>query len=268
MWERADKSSRVAQDFADQHSLTFHADSTPALPSAFETHPFSSWRRSSCVGGQWRGRTVQRFVTDGVTVEILALPRPLPRLQVVHAGTKSGAMDVGGLPVATGNPDFDERLTVYSDEPAFVHTLLDPAMQEALLHPAFRGRSLTIDADIMYLWTDAETSWDEARVRFEFLSVLIARIPLAVWERFDRSGRQVDVAASAAALFVPEPEVPETNQWEYVDVAAPVQVQAAAPAPAAPVAHAATAFEGAFLPEPEAAEGEYENFAVAPIAPY
>lgn len=268
MWERADKSSRAAQDFADQHALTFHAESTPALPSAFDTHPFSGWRRSTCVAGQWRGRTVQRFVSEGITVELLALPRPLPRIQVVHAGIKRGAMGVGGLPVATGNPEFDARLAVYSDDPSFVSTLLDPAMQEALLHPAFSGRSLTIDADVMYLWTDTETTWDEARVRFEFLSVLIARIPLAVWDRFDRSGRQIDVPTSVDALFVPEPEVPETNQWEYVDVAAPMQVEVAAVAPVTTAPSAAPAFEGAFLPGPAAAEGEYENFAVAPISPY
>ncbi len=267
MWERADKSSREAQDFATQHALTFDVESTPAIPSAFDMHPFSGWRRSACVSGQWRGRTVQRFITEGVTVELLALPRPLPRVQVVRAGTKRGAMDVGGMPVATGNPEFDARLTVYSDEPALVHALLDASMQEALMHPAFAGRSLTIDADVMYLWTDAETTWDEARVRFEFLSVLIARIPLAVWERFDRSGRQVDIAGSAAALFVPEPEVPETNQWEYVEVATSVQLETVPPAPPAPVRSSFPAFDGAFLPEPAAAEGEYGNFAVAPISP-
>lgn len=268
MWERADKSSREAQDFAGQHALTFHAESTPEIPSAFDTHPFSGWRRTPCVSGQWRGRTVQRFVTEGVTVELLALPRPLPCVQVVPVGAKRGPMDIGGLPVATGNPEFDARLAVYSDEPTFVHTLLDPAMQEALLHPAFRGRSLTIDADVMYLWTDATTSWDEARVRFELLSVLISRIPLAVWERFDRSGRQVDVTASAEALFVPGPEEPETEQWSYVEVAAPTQFVAAPVAEPVPTASVAPAIDGAFLPEPTAAEGEYGNFAVAPISPH
>lgn len=268
MWERADKSSRGAQDFASQHALTFHAESTPAIPSAFDTHPFSGWRRTPSVSGEWRGRTVQRFVAEGVTVELLALPRPLPRMQIVPMGTRRGAMDVGGLPVATGNPAFDARLAVYSDEPTFVSTLLDPAMQEALLHPAFSGRALTIDADVMYLWTEADTSWDEARVRFEYLSVLIARIPLAVWERFDRSGRQVDVAASAAALFVPGPEEPETDQWEYVEVTTPMQMAPAPVVAPAAVAAAAPAFDGAFLPEPTAVEREYGNFAVAPISPH
>lgn len=264
MWEREATPLREAQEFADQHALTFHAEPSPALPSAYGTHPFSGWRRFPCVSGEWRGRTVQRFVADGITVELLALPRPLPRLQVMPVGTARGAMDIGGLRITTGHPEVDAQLEIYSDDPAYVQAFLDPAMREALTHPAFAGRRLAIDGDVMYLWTDASTSWDEARVRLELLSVLIARIPLAVWERFDRSGRLVDANTTSDALWVPEPEQPETSQWEYVEVEAPAPVHATTPARTpAP----ASAFDGAFLPEPTTAQGEYGNFAVAPIAP-
>lgn len=264
MWDRSGKSTREARDFAAQHALTFHADA-PGLPSAFDSHPFSLVRRDQCVSGQWRGRTVQRFLVEGTTVELMALPRPLPRLQVVPAGGKRGAMEVGGLPVVTGDDVFDRSFTVYADDADYVKTLVDPQVREALLHPAFSGRSLTIDADIMYLWTLAPSSWDEARVRFEFLSVLIARIPLAVWERFDRSGRAL--AAPHTAAWMPEAVEPEVDQWAYAPIAAPVRAVQQAIAEPADESPITSSGDGMFLPGPESPDEEFLDFAVAPLLP-
>jgi len=276
MRDRGDKSAREAAAFATAHDLTFYADQAPDLPSAFPLQPFAGMRRRQCVSGQWRGRTVQRFRADEVTVELVALPRPLPRVQVVAVGTSRGVMDVGGFPVPMGDPAFDAALTVYADDADYARALVTGALGQALMHPAFAGRSLTIDADVMYLWTADESSWDEARVRLELLSVLISRIPLAVWEHYDRTARVVTptpavfadafdggfaqapdagfaqapgmgIAHAADAVWVPGEAEQETEQWSYV--ALEPEPAGAAPGVAVPgVAVPGAAIPGAAIP--------------------
>ncbi len=268
MWDRHAKDRSAARDFAQQHGLGFYGPDAPALPTQTYPHPFSDARRDDCVAGQWRGRTVQRFGFDGMTVELLALPRPLPRIQVVPIGMDRSRVDIGGIRLATGDRSFDARYTTYSDDEPFARALLNAAMREALMHPAAEGRGLTIDGDLMYLWTPAPGTWDDARIRFEFLAVLISRISLDVWERFDRTARAVPVsrfapvtgATPAVAEFQPEPEPADEDRWMFDTVEVPEPQQ-----PAARTEAVQFAVDATFMPEARVEGEEYNMFRVAPL---
>lgn len=269
MWERHNKDHSAARDFAHAYGLTFHDAQAPALPTQTYPHPFSDSRRDECVAGEWRGRTVQRFAFDGVTVELLALPRPLPRLLVVPAGADRARVDIGGIRIATGDRAFDSRYETYADDEAYARALLNSSMREALLHPAAEGRGLTIDGDLMYLWTAAPTTWDEARVRFEFLAVLISRISLDIWERFDRTARAVPVSRFAPIsgsipvvdTFQPQAEQPEDERWMFDTATVPAPEQ-----PYAQVERTHVSADAMFVPGAPVDPEEYNMFRVAPLA--
>lgn len=222
MWDRAGKSSREAREFASLHALAFHMDSAPELPTSTSAHPFQNEQRRQCVSGEWRGRAVQRFSTSEITVELMTLPGILPKLQVVPSGLERGALAVGGWVVKTGDPAFDSRWTVMTDNAEFAAAFLSTRVREALLHPAANGRSLVVDGAALYLWAPGHLGWSDARVRFEFLSVISGRIEPTIWAQFDCTP-QVVSAQQDAAVWLPGEEIVEECKW----VMAPLPVEPA-----------------------------------------
>lgn len=218
MWDRARKSGREAREFASLHGLVFHADAAPELPKSMTAHPFQQDDRHHCVGGEWRGRPIQRFSTPHMTVEMMTLPGVLPRLQVVPSTLEREALAVGVRTVTTGDEAFDGRWTVLTDDPAFAAAFLSDRIREALLHPASTGRALVVDGSALYLWAAGDQPWSEARVRFEFLSVISGRIEACVWSKFD-STPQLPAETPESAVWVPGDEpIREEAQWRVATV--------------------------------------------------
>lgn len=268
MWDRAGKAAREAREFANLHALTFHTDSAPDLPTSAGAHPFESQQRRHVVSGEWRGRAVQRFSTSEITVELMTLAGTLPRLQVIPSGLERGALAVGGQVAITGDLAFDSRWTVRTDDVAFALDFLNPRIREALLHPAAAGRALVVDGGAIYLWAPGELSWSEARVRFEFLSVIVGRIDAALWQRFD--GRALRPAASSEAVWLPGEEVTEeVQQW----LVASLPVEKPAGSEASEIGDTgefevallnAELAEDLFLPQPEAPASSIGSWRMAP----
>lgn len=211
MWERAESMPSEARQFARAHGLEAHVDHPAPLPAGTE-HSFPA-QRTHCVSGQWRGRHVQRFFGAGATVELMTLPSELPLLQVIPTGTDCGSLAVGGRAIATGEPAFDSRFQVVTDDPAFALAFLTPSVREAIAHPAAAGRVLTVAGGAVSTHVVGQAPWVEARVRFEFLAVIVGRVDGAVWRDFDRSRVVVDgwmpgpdeMAASAGPHFAVAP---------------------------------------------------------------
>lgn len=211
MWDRASRGTREAREFAAAHDLAFHGDAAPGLPASLSAHPFEHEQRRHCVSGEWRGRAVQRFMTTEITVELMALRGLLPLLHVIPSGLERGALEVGGRAVATGDPAFDSHWTVLADDASFAAAFLTASVREALMHPAAAGRAFVVDGMAMYTWVAGESPWGEARVRFEFLSVIAGRIDPAVWAQFVVTPRVEEPRADAA--WVPGDATTEEPMW-------------------------------------------------------
>jgi len=213
MWDWGSKTAREAREFAGLHALEFRGDDATDLPASADIHPFEGQPRRHCVSGEWRGRAVQRFSTAHITVEMMTLPGILPRLQVVPTGPECRPLALGGRAVAMGDDAFDSRWTVLTADPCFARAFLSTRVREALMHPAAVGRSLVVDGAALYLWAPGSPSWSEARVRFEFLSVVRGRLESDVWERFDLT--PVAVPSAEDMVWIPTEEVSDVNQWLY-----------------------------------------------------
>ena len=265
MWDRVSRGTREAKDFAAAHNLDFHGDDAPALPESLSAHPFEHQQRRHCVSGEWRGRAVQRFMTTEITVELMALRGLLPLLHVIPSGLERGALEVGGGAVVTGDPAFDSHWTVRANDPAFAAAFLTAPVREALMHPAAAGRALVVDGAAMYTWAEGEGSWGEARVRFEFLSVIAGRIDPGIWVRFD--GAVEAQQAPASMTWVPGEQAHEEAQWAIAPVPAPQE-------PVRDTLGDTGEFEVAllnaeletttFLPGPEAYASEFGTWVMAP----
>ena len=262
MWDLAIKTSRDAREFASLHALEFNGDAAPGLPPSASSHPFAGQRRRQCVSGEWRGREVQRFSTSAITVELMTLAGVLPRLQVVASGSEREALAVGGRVVRTGDPVFDSRWTVVTDDSSFASAFLNVGVREALLHPAAAGRALVVDGAALYLWAPGARPWSEARVRFEFLSVIRGRLDEDLWERFDMTPKEPSLPADA--VWTPREEFSEVNQWAYAPVVA-ADGESLGDTGEFEVSLLNAQLEGAaFLPGPDDSERIYNSWRVAP----
>lgn len=205
---------------------------------------------------------MQRFVAGGSTVELMTLPRPLPRLQVIPSGLERGAMALGGRVVATGDPAFDRAVQVYADDATFALAFLSPAMREALLHPAASGRGLTVDGSAMYTWIDHVESLEYARVRLDFLSVVAGRVPASVWVDFDLTPRR-DTDA-----WVPAPAREEIGQWVVARVPDDGDEHTVSDTTEFEVSVLEAELDSTFVPEPARPADAAGQWAIAPVSRY
>lgn len=266
MWERTDSSARAAREFAQAHHLVYSGSVPVDNSGDFPALPFANESPRHCVSGQWRGRSVQRFETGHHTVEVMSMPTPLPTLHVIPASLDRRALAIVGRVVATGEADFDRRWSVIADNADFAVGLLTPTMREALMHPAADGRAVTFSGDQVSSWARTEASWQEARVRLEFLAVVVGRISPDVRRRFEVSTASRLPAPSG---WVPAAEQSEGPQWVVVQMPEPADTakgRALTDTGEFDVALLRAQLEGtAFLPEPESAEGErHASWLVAP----
>ncbi len=215
MWERTDRSARPVREFAEAHHLDYSASVPAQLTDTFDALPFTGESSRHCVSGQWRGRSVQRFETDRYTVELMRMPGPLPTLHVIPAGLDYRALAIEGRVIATGDAAFDRRWSLITEDEDFAAALLTPGMCEALMHPASDGRAISFCGDQVSSWARGDGSWNEARVRLDFLAVLVGRISPDVMERFEASR---PAPLSAGGLWVPEAEKPEGPQWAVAPI--------------------------------------------------
>ncbi|WP_291378683.1 hypothetical protein [Demequina sp.] len=210
MWERTDKSSRPAREFAQLHGLDYSESASPEAARTLDGLPFTGAPLRHRVSGQWRGRSVQRFEAGHYDVELMTMRGPLPALQVIPSGLDLGALAIDGRATTTGDPAFDRRWSVTTANEEFAAALLTPAVREALMHPAAEGRAVTFRGDQVSTWALGDGSWDAARVRLDFLAVLAGRIDPAVWQQY---GVTTPAPLTDGAAWVPGPEEPEGPQW-------------------------------------------------------
>lgn len=210
MWERTDRSVRLAREFAEAHDLNY-SGSVPAHEAhAVEALPFTGESPRHRVSGQWRGCFVQRYETGRYAVELMTMPGTFPTLHVIPSGLNVGALAIEGRVASSGDPAFDRRWTLVTDDAEFAAALLTPAMREALMHPAAEGRAVAFSDNHVCSWAPSDGTWHEARVRLDFLAVLVGRIPEDVRQRFDSSPN----AAAVAPAWMPAAEAPEGPQFD------------------------------------------------------
>ncbi len=161
MWERTDRSARPAREFADAHDLDYSGTVPAVKAHSIEALPFTEESLRHCVSGQWRGRFVQRFETGHYTVELMTMSGALPSLHVIPSGLNFGALAIEGRVATTGDPAFDRRWTLVTENPDFAAALMTPHMREALMHPAASGRAFSFHGDRVLSW--AAQRWVMAR---------------------------------------------------------------------------------------------------------
>jgi len=211
MWERTDKSARPAREFAAAHHLDYSASAPSEVVDHSDALPFTGESLRHRVSGEWRGRSVQRFEAGRYTVELMTTSGPLPTLHVIPSGLDYRALAIAGRSTATGDAAFDRRWSLITNDEDFAAALLTPGMREALMHPAADGRAISFRGDQVSSWAQGDGSWSEARVRLEFLAVLVGRISPDVRQRFEVSS---PAPLAASHLWVPEAEVPaDAPQW-------------------------------------------------------
>ncbi len=219
MWERTDKSARPAREFAVAHHLDYSASAPAEVVDASDPLPFTGQALRHRVSGEWRGRPVQRFEADQYSVEQMMTSGPLPTLHLIPAGLDVRASAIRGRSIATGDAAFDHRWSLMADDLDFAEALLTPGMREALMHPAADGRAISFSGDHVSSWAHGAASWSEARVRLEFLAVLVGRISPDVRQRFEVS---VPAPLAPSHLWVPEAEVPDdAPQWAVAPMPEP-----------------------------------------------
>ncbi len=248
MWERPDRSARAAREFASVHHLSYSGSAPAESSPVVESLPFAVSSLRHCVRGDWRGRSVQRFETGRYTVELMEMPVPLPTLHVIPLGLDRGALALRGKVTSTGDTAFDRRWSLFTDDPEFAAALLTPSMREALMHPAADGRAVTFSGDQVSSWAYGESSWHDARVRLEFLAVVVGRVAPEVLQRF---------APPAAAVERVEERLEErvaervAERVEYLPPVQPVQpVEESVWVPAAEQSIETPMWEVARMPEP------------------
>jgi hypothetical protein len=220
MWERTDRSARPAREFAEAHGLDYSPSVSCPLFATSDALPFTGESLRHRVSGQWRGRSVQRFETGRYTVEMMQMPGPLPTLHVIPAGLDYRALAIDGRAIATGDVAFDSRWFLVTDDENFAAAWLTPGMREALMHPAADGRAISLCGDQVSTWAPGEGTWSEARVRLEFLAVIVGRISPDVRQRFEVSP---PAPVAEAPLWVPEAEEREdVPMWAVAPMPAPV----------------------------------------------
>ncbi len=266
MWERIDRSTRPAREFAQAHDLAYLGCVPLEAAHALDALPLAGLPVRHRVSGQWRGRSIQRFEAGCYTVEQMTMPRPLPTVHVIPAALAPGTLAVEGRGTTTGDPDFDRRWCVTTDNERVAAELLSPGMREAFMHPAAQGRAVTFHGEYVSSWADDSGSWGTARVRLEFLAVVVGRIAPHIWKRFDLSD---PCPVDADAVWLPAPEQPEVAQWAV----APMPEAVGAPPRADlsdtgefDVALLSAELDGTtFIPEPEPASGaDQGSWLIAP----
>ena len=144
---------------------------------------------------------------------------PLPTLHLIPSGLDGRALALAGRATATGDATFDRRWSLITDDEDFAAALLTPGMREAFMHPAADGRAISFSGDQVSSWAQGEGSWSEARVRLEFLAVLVGRITPDVRQRFEVSP---PAPLAESPLWVPEAEVPDDRpQWAVAPMPEP-----------------------------------------------
>lgn len=218
MWERTDRSARPAREFAEAHDLDY-SGTVPALKAhTIDAVPFPLEARRHYVSGQWRGRFVQRLETGRYSVELMTMSGALPTLHVIPSGFNGEALTIEGRVAPTGDPDFDRRWTVITDNADFAAALLTPHMREALMHPAAEGRAVAFEADQVYSWAVDGGSWQDARIRLDFLAVVLGRVGEDVRQCFEVSAM---APAAGAPNWMPAADEPDGPQWAVAPMPAP-----------------------------------------------
>ncbi len=268
MWERVDKSARPAREFAAAHHLDYSASAPSEVVDASDALPFTGESLRHRVSGEWRGRSVQRFEAGRYAVELMATSVQLPTLHVIPSGLDCRALALAGRSTATGDAAFDRRWSLITTDEDFAAALLTPGMREALMHQAADGRAISFRGDQVSSWAQADGSWSEARVRLEFLAVLVGRISPDVRQRFEVSTPAPPAADSH--LWVPEAEVhDDAPQWAVAPAPEPANAgwsRDLSDTGEFEVALLNAELEGTtFIPRPLPAAGEFQaDFRFAP----
>ncbi len=219
MWERTERSARPAREFAAAHHLDYSASAPAEVGDASDALPFTGESPRHRVSGQWRGRSVQRFEAGRYAVEQMTTSGPLPTLHLIPSGLDYRALAIAGRSTATGDAAFDRRWSLITTDESFATALLTPGMREALMHPAADGRAISFRGDQVSSWAQSDGSWSEARVRLEFLAVLVGRISPDVQRRFEVSA---PAPLAESPLWVPKADVPDdAPQWAVAPMPEP-----------------------------------------------
>lgn len=218
MWERTDRSARPAREFAEAHDLDYSGTVPAPKAHTIDALPFTEESKRHYVSGQWRGRFVQRFETGRYSVELMTMSGALPTLHVIPSGLNCGALAIEGRVASTGDPAFDRRWTIVTDNTDFAAALLTPHMREALMHPAAEGRAVSFQADQVYSWAADGGSWQNARVRLDFLAVVLGRVGEDTRRLFETSAV---VAAPGAPVWVPAEVDSDGPQWAVAPMPTP-----------------------------------------------
>jgi len=87
------------------------------------------------------------------------------------------------------------------------------------MHPAAEGRAVTFRSNQVSSWGASDGAWSEARLRLDFLAIIVGRMSEDVRQRFD-SATQASTIDSAAA-WVPAEEGPDGPQWAVAPMPTP-----------------------------------------------
>lgn len=144
-------------------------------------------RKSVVLWGQWRGADARAYVLPNAgSVDQVRLPYALPRMLVVTRSADAAL--TGGAPadVVTGDPAFDSRWLVWTQDPTFAQELLAPAVREAFMHPLLKHARIGIEQGVVWLYETRSTGRTTQQVadRFVALQAVVDAVPHDVWRRW------------------------------------------------------------------------------------
>ena len=124
------------------------------------------------------GNGQRRTTTHCFTVCALALPAPVPRVQVTPASFLTRALRLTDVPLES--EEFNRRYRVATDHPRFAYDVLHPrAMAGLLAAPALNLRLAGTEA---LSWDGGRTTPADLLARLEVLSRLVDGVPAYVWK--------------------------------------------------------------------------------------
>ena len=131
-----------------------------------------------------RGPNGQRnSTTHHAQVMALALPVPLPMLELTHDGVGAKLAKVfGGQDIQFESDEFNAAWRVVASDLKYAHDIVHPQLMERLLRPDARGVSFRIEGDTVLTWVTGMSVLELVDPRARMMAAFVESIPRFVWQ--------------------------------------------------------------------------------------
>lgn len=146
------------------------------LRGTFAERPATSFTYEYTTGAGKSQRTVAHHVVA------LALPAPLPAVELTHDGVGAGlAKAFGGQDIQFESAAFNERWRVEAADVKSAHDIVHPRLMERLLEPDALGMNLRIEGAHLLCWAGGAQDFDQIARYLTVMTAVVEHVPRFVW---------------------------------------------------------------------------------------